>query len=121
MNKKILIIDDEKYVREMIQLRLQEDGYEVSIAEDATEGVNIAKIFNPDLIIIDLMMEGISGIDGIKNLRKESITSNTKILVLSGQSLEEDKKNALDAGANGFLNKPVLPNRLINEINKFFK
>ena len=65
-NSKILIIDDEQYVLEMIQLRLETEGYEVSISMDASEGINIAKTFEPDLILMDLMMEGISGIEAIK-------------------------------------------------------
>ena len=117
--KKILLIDDERYVRDMIQLRLQEEGYDVSVASDGVEGLNIAKTFEPDLIITDLMMEGMSGLEGIKKLRQEGIVC--PILVLSGQTLEEDKKEAVAAGANGFVTKPVLPAKLLFEIGKYLK
>ena len=118
--KKILIVDDEKYVREMIQLRLQEEGYDVSIASDAIEGINIAKTYQPDLILTDIMMEGISGIEGVKKLREE-VSATVPILVLSGMTLDQDKQKAIEAGANGFVSKPILPARLIHEIQKYVK
>lgn len=116
--KKILIIDDEKYVREMIQLRLQEEDYDVVVASDAIEGLNISRSYKPDLIIIDLLMTGISGIEGIRKIRSD-VSETVPILVLSGNT--PDKEEAMKSGANAFLSKPVLPVKLVQEVHKMFK
>lgn len=119
MGRKILIIDDEKYVRELILLHLEEEGYEVLLASSVSEGLRIAKITNPDLILTDLLMEGINGIEGIRKMRESQITA--PIVVLSGQPVEEEQRKALAAGANGFILKPILPPKLLIEISKYLK
>ena len=119
MGCKILIIDDEKYVREMIFLHLKEEGYEVLSASNISEGLRIAQISNPDLIITDLLMERGNGIDGIRKMRENQIT--VPIVVLSGQSVEEEQNKALLAGANGFIQKPILPPKLLLELSKYLK
>lgn len=119
MGRKILIIDDEKYVRELILLHLEEEGYEVLLASNASEGLRVAKISNPDLILTDLLMEGTTGVEGIRKMRANQITA--PIVVLSGQPIEEEQKKALMAGANGFILKPILPPKLLIELAKYFK
>ena len=119
MGQKILIIDDEKYVREMIHLHLKEEGYEVLLASNASEGLRVAKISNPDLILTDLLLERDDGIEGIRKMRENKIS--VPIIVLSGQSVEEEQKKALKAGADGFIQKPVLPPKLLIELSKYLK
>ncbi|EKD27933.1 MAG: response regulator receiver protein [uncultured bacterium] len=118
--KKILIVDDEKYVLEMIQMRLLEEGYDVSISSNPEDGIRKAIDIKPDLIIMDLIMQDMSGIDAIKILKLKPQTKNIPVIVLTGKTLEEDKSEAIKAGATGFISKPILPNRLIQEIEKFF-
>ncbi len=119
MGQKILIIDDEKYVRELILIHLEKEGYEVLLASSASEGLRIAKIANPDLILTDLLMEGSNGIEGIRKMRENQITS--PIVVLSGDPVEEEQEKAIKAGANGFILKPILPPKLLIELSRYLK
>ena len=119
MGRKILIIDDEKYVRELILIHLEEEGYEVFLASNSDEGLRIAKMTDPDLILTDLLMEGSNGIEGIRKMRQNQITA--PIVVLSGQPVEEEQKKALMAGADGVILKPILPPKLLIELSKYLK
>jgi DNA-binding response OmpR family regulator len=118
-SKKILIVDDEEYVVEMIKLRLQEEGYEIETASNGTDGIKTAEAFQPDLIIMDLMMEGLTGTETIKILKAHDTTAAIPVLVLTGKVSEEDKNEVLSAGAKGFVTKPIMPTRLIFQIRKF--
>ena len=118
-SKKILIVDDEEYVVEMIKLRLlQEEGYQIETASNGADGIKIAEVFQPDLIIMDLMMEGLTGTETIKILKANNTTAAIPVLVLTGKVSEEDKNEVLSAGAKGFVTKPIMPTRLIFQIRK---
>ncbi|MBN2144019.1 MAG: response regulator [Candidatus Aureabacteria bacterium] len=116
--KKILIVDDEEYVVDMIKLRLEEEGYEIQSAPDGSVAIKTAESFQPDLIIMDLMMEGLTGTETIKILKANKNTSIIPVLVLTGKVSEEDKKEVLSAGAKDFITKPILPARLLFQIKK---
>ena len=122
MKKKILVVDDEPYIVEMIKLRLEEEGYNVKTANSGEKSFVVALNFNPDLIIMDWILDsGISGIEAIKKLKSIEETSVIPILVLTGKTLDEDKDEALKAGATSFISKPILPSQLIECIDKYLK
>jgi CheY-like chemotaxis protein len=119
--KKILIVDDEDYVRKIIQLKLEEDGFHVDAAHDEATCLSKVKSFQPDLILMDLMLENFSGLDTVKILKKDPETKSIPVIILTGRSCEEDYKAALTVGAEGFITKPILPNRLIQQIKRYLK
>jgi len=117
MKKKILVVDDEQYILEMIQLRLEEV-YDVKIASSGEKAFTIALSFKPDLILMDLVLEhGMSGIQTISKIKSEDETKDIPIVVLTGKTLNEDKEESLNAGASEFISKPILPSRLIERID----
>lgn len=101
---KILIVEDEKILNESINKSLKKDGYEVESAFDGYDAMEMIEIESYDLIILDLNLPHMDGMEILKNLRKED--EETKVLILSARSQIKDKVEGLDAGANDFLQKP---------------
>ncbi len=101
---RILIIEDEVDLLEAIEEGLKIDGYAVDTSEDGLEGLELALINDYDLIILDLSLPNMDGIDILKNVRK--VDKSVKILILTARSSVEDRVRGLDLGANGYLVKP---------------
>lgn len=107
---RILVIDDEKQIRRMLKTALAGYGYNIEEASSGQEGLSQTTIFHPDLIILDLGLPDLDGIEVIKRLRE---WSQTPIIVLSVREDEEDKIQALDAGADDYLTKPFSMGELL--------
>lgn len=104
MVMRILVIEDEHRLSNVIKKGLLEDGFAVDQAFDGEEGQNLAEDEEYDLIVLDLMLPKINGIQVCKNLRKEKV--RTPILILTAKSTTEDKVDGLDSGADDYLTKP---------------
>lgn len=121
MNKKILIIDDEPHILELLKLNLEIYGYEV-YTSDTGEGImNIIKKINPDLILLDLMLPGISGIDICKEIRSNPELNRIRILIVSAKSEEIDKIVCLEIGADDYITKPFSLRELIARVGATFR
>ncbi|EEB35426.1 response regulator receiver domain protein [Anaerococcus hydrogenalis DSM 7454] len=101
---KILIVEDEQILNDTINKSLKKSGYEVESAFDGIDAMEMIEIESYDLIILDLNLPHMDGMEILKNLRKED--EETKVLILSARSQIKDKVEGLDAGANDFLQKP---------------
>lgn len=117
MNKKILVIDDEQDILELISYNLQKAGYLVEIANDGIDGIIKAKKIVPDLILLDVMMPKKDGIETCQELRADPIFKNTLIVFLSARSEEFSQLAAYEAGANDYIVKMIKPNVLVSKIN----
>jgi len=104
--KRILVIDDEKDIVEAIEYNLKKEGYKVSKAFDGQQGLKSAKENNPDLIILDLMLPGIPGLDVCKILKRDTKTSNIPIIMLTAKDGEVDKIVGFELGADDYITKP---------------
>ncbi|MDH2435459.1 response regulator transcription factor [Pokkaliibacter sp. MBI-7] len=102
-NNRVLIIDDEPQIIRFLRIALQSEGYEVLSAENGSEGIRQAALGNPALIVLDLGLPDMDGTEVLKRLRE---WSQTPVLVLSVRSREDDKVQALDAGAHDYVTKP---------------
>ena len=102
----ILIIEDEPDINELLSISLLENNYTVSKAFDGEKGLNIARELSPDLILLDLMLPGISGLDVCKLLKSEQETSFIKIIILTALSQEHDIVKGLELGADDYITKP---------------
>lgn len=100
---RVLVVDDERQIRRALSTGLRANGYEVETAEAGDEALTLAAADPPDLVILDLEMPGVSGIEVITELRE---WSHVPIIVLSAHALEREKVQALDAGADDYLTKP---------------
>jgi DNA-binding response OmpR family regulator len=119
VGEKILVVDDERPVREVVTLFLARAGYEAVRASDGREAIELAAKEHPQLIILDMRMPGLHGIDTCRELRSRQETRRTPILVLTGHV--ENEKEALDAGVDDFLTKPFRPEELIERVKALLK
>jgi two-component system, OmpR family, alkaline phosphatase synthesis response regulator PhoP len=119
--KKILIADDEPDILEIVQYNLQNEGYEVATAKNGNEAIEQAKRFNPDLIILDIMMPGKNGIEVCNTLRMQPAFNDTLIIFLTALSDEVTEVKGLETGADDFITKPVSPKVLISKVNALFR
>tara|TARA_R110000868_G_scaffold189695_1_gene432927 strand:+ start:115135 stop:115503 length:369 start_codon:yes stop_codon:yes gene_type:complete len=118
MSKKILTVDDSASIRQMVTFTLKQAGYDVVEAEDGVEGLAKAKSETPHLIITDLNMPNMNGIDMIKSVRQESSHKFTPILMLTTESDDSKKSEGKQAGATGWIVKPFNPEQLLKVIAK---
>jgi len=110
---KILIIDDETSIHTVLSAYLKAEGYEFQSAYDGPAGLATARSFKPDIIVLDVMLPGIDGIELLANLRRES---NIYVIMLTARSEETDKIVGLSVGADDYLTKPFSPRELVARI-----
>ncbi|MBQ3615513.1 MAG: response regulator, partial [Anaerotignum sp.] len=103
MDRKILIVDDEKNIADIIAFNLKKEGYQVIKAGDGEEGVKMALEENPDLILLDIMMPKMDGYEACKKIREKK---NTPIIMLTARAEELDKVLGLELGADDYVTKP---------------
>lgn len=114
--EKILIVDDEKDIVKMIDYNLKKEGFRTVLAYDGEEAIDLAKRDNPDLIILDLMLPGIDGLEVCKTLKKENKTARIPIIMLTAKAQEADKIVGLELGADDYVTKPFSPRELIARV-----
>ncbi|WP_445489518.1 response regulator [Niallia sp. 03133] len=114
MKKKVLVVDDEQSILTLLQYNLQQAGYDVITAMDGEEGMNLAQSTNPDVILLDLMLPKLDGMEVCKQLRHQRI--NTPILMLTAKDDELDKILGLELGADDYMTKPFSPREVIARI-----
>jgi CheY-like chemotaxis protein len=118
MAPKILVIDDERYIRELIRMHLEIAGYEVQLALDAIVGGRFLQAgYRPDLIVLDIEMPHMSGLEFIKAVKSDAATSSLPIIVVSAR--DEAEPEAIALGAAEFLRKPVRSDALLGAVAKY--
>src|SRR3972149_10436173 len=103
---RILVIDDEPSIVKLVSAYLKPEGYEVSTASDGTSGLKAARAFKPDVVILDIMLPGMDGLEGLQNLRRES---QAYVILLTAKTEETDKIIGLSVGADDYVTKPFSP------------
>jgi two-component system alkaline phosphatase synthesis response regulator PhoP len=119
--KRILIADDEPDILEIINYNLSKEGYEVYTAKDGNEALDRAKLLNPDLIILDIMMPKKTGIEVCNILRSQAIFNETLIIFLTALSDENSQIKGLETGADDYVSKPISPKVLVSRVNALFR
>jgi len=121
MNKKILVIEDENIVRGNIKSLLAEEGYTVFTAKNGTEGIKIARKEYPDLILCDIMMQGIDGYEVLKELSQDDCTKSIPFIFLTAKVEKEDIRRGMNLGADDYLFKPFDADDLLSSISSRLK
>jgi len=116
MKETILVIEDESAIREMLGYALMKDGYEFQEAADVEEARSLIEQNKPDLILLDWMLPGISGVDYARRLRSDAVTRDIPIIMLTAKSDETDKIRAFDTGADDYITKPFSTRELLARI-----
>ena len=113
LKPRVLIIDDDPTLRRLEQVVFERDGFEVSLASDGSEGLRLALMNPPNIIILDIMMEGLHGFEVCKMLRANSSIQHTAIIITSGKSFKPDIDKAMELGADSYVVKPFSPKELL--------
>lgn len=119
--QKILVVDDDPDIVELLEYNLQKEGYEVKTAPDGRKGVQIARDFRPDLILLDIMMPQQDGIETARMIRNDNDLRDTYILFLTARSEEYSEIAAFEIGADDYITKPIKPRALMSRINALFR
>lgn len=113
---KVLIVEDEAAIVTMLRYNLEKEGFKVYYTGDGDEAVGLVKAHHPDVIVLDWMLPGMSGIDICAELRRQEETKTVPIIMLSARGEENDRIRGLDAGADDYMVKPFSPSELIARI-----
>ena len=117
-NKRVLIVDDDAKIVELVKLYLIRDGYGVITAYDGTTALKLARESHPDLIVLDIMLPGIDGLEICRILRQES---SVPIVLLTARTTEQDRILGLDMGADDYIIKPFSPKELAARVRAVFR
>ncbi|GAB2760717.1 response regulator transcription factor [Salinimicrobium soli] len=124
MKKKdicILLVDDEPDILEIISYNLSAEGYNVITAENGREGLKLAKKERPQLIILDVMMPGMDGIEACEQMRKQPELNNTVITFLTARGEDYSQMAGFDAGADDYITKPIKPKILTSKVKALLR
>ncbi len=118
---RILLVEDNEMNRDMLSRRLIKRGFEVEIAIDGQQGIDMARASGPDLILLDMSLPVIDGWDAARALKGDAATSAIPIIALTAHAMAGDKEKALEAGCNDYDTKPVELPRLLEKIAKWLE
>lgn len=120
-SRKVLIADDEPDILEILKYNLQQEGYQVVTAKDGDDAIEKAKQFNPDLIVLDIMMPKKTGVEVCEILRLLPAFKSTLILFLTALSDENTQIKGLETGADDYISKPISPKVFLSKVNSLFR
>lgn len=112
----ILIVDDESHIRDMIRMGLEMAGYECLEAADSQQAHALIIDAKPDLVLLDWMMPGTSGVELLRRLKRDELTADLPVIMLTAKTEEDNKIQGLDIGADDYVTKPFAPRELLSRI-----
>jgi two-component system alkaline phosphatase synthesis response regulator PhoP len=121
VTKKVLIVDDEPDILEIISYNLTKEGYEVLTAKNGIEALEKVPTFKPHLVILDIMMPRMTGVEVCQALRSKSEYNDTLIIFLTALNDETSQINGLETGADDYVSKPISPKVLVSRVNAIFR
>ena len=119
--QKILVVDDEEPILELLKYNLEKEGYDVRAANDGQQAVETAKKFHPDLVLLDIMMPKMDGVEACRQIRAMPDLVNTFIIFLTASTEEYSEIAAFDGGADDYIQKPIKPRALMSRISALFR
>jgi len=111
--RRVLVVDDDENIVQLVRMYLERDGYQVWTTYDGSSAVEEFRRSRPDVVVLDLMLPGVSGLDICREIRRET---NTPIIMLTARTTEADKLTGLDLGADDYVTKPFSPRELLARI-----
>ena len=120
-SQKVLVVDDEEPILELLKYNLEKQGYEVRTAIDGQVAVDIAKKFHPDLVLLDIMMPKMDGVEACRQIRAIPELTNTFVVFLTARAEEYSEVAAFDVGADDYILKPIKPRALMSRISALFR
>ena len=118
MRKKILLVEDEKNIVLGVTVCLRSAGLDVEVATDGADALKRLEEIQPDLILLDLVMPRVNGLDALQMMKQKEETKDIPVIILSARAQEDDIKRALELGATAYMAKPFRPNELLAVIER---
>jgi len=119
--EKILVVDDEEHIQELIKFNLEKSGYKVICADNGIDAIKLAKEQMPQIMLLDIMLPGMDGLDICKEIRKDSNMSNMPIIMITAKGEEIDKIIGLELGADDYITKPFSVRELVARIKAILR
>lgn len=113
---RVLVVDDDRDIRDLVTFKLEQAGYEVRQAEDGLQALDAVRAWAPDLVVLDVMMPGLSGIDVVRELRADPASSATPVILLTAKAQEADVETGFVTGADDYVVKPFSPRELVSRV-----
>ena len=114
----VLVVDDDPVILKLLEVNFEMEGFAVLLAHDGEEGIEVARAGQPDVIVSDIMMPKVSGLELVTALKGDPGTSAIPIILLSAKAQNADVRSGLDAGADDYVTKPFEPLDLVDRVNK---
>ncbi len=118
--KKILVIEDNELNMKLVRTLLKLGQHQIIEAVDAESGIQLAKEHNPDMVLMDVQLPGMDGLEATQILKSDPSTNSIPIVALTSYAMTGDKKKALEAGCDGYITKPIDTRTFLEEISRFF-
>ncbi|MEY2448999.1 MAG: hypothetical protein QOH79_2475 [Acidimicrobiaceae bacterium] len=117
----MLVVDDDPVILKLLEVNFEMEGFTVLVARDGEEGIEVARADQPDLIVSDIMMPKVSGLELVSALKADPSTSEIPIILLSAKAQNADVRSGLDAGADDYVTKPFEPLDLVDRVNRLLE
>ena len=121
MRHRLLIVEDNEMNRDLLTRRLARNGYDTLVAEDGRKGIEMARVEMPDLILMDVNLPDIDGLEATRQLKADETTRAIPVIALTAHAMTGDKERALDAGCEDYDSKPIELPRLLEKIARLLK
>jgi len=119
MTHMILVVEDNERNLKLLRDVLEYEGYDVRVARTAEDGITLAVSEPPDLVLMDLQLPGIDGIEALRRLRESPRTADIPVVAVTAQAMKQDRERALDAGFNGYVEKPISVRAFPDQVRGF--
>jgi two-component system, cell cycle response regulator DivK len=119
MTYVILVVEDNERNLKLLRDVLEYAGYDVRVARTAEDGITSAVSEPPDLVLMDLQLPGIDGMEALRRLRESSRTADIPVVAVTAQAMRQDRERALDAGFNGYVEKPISVRAFPDQVRRF--
>lgn len=119
MTYAILVVEDNERNLKLLRDVLEYAGYDVRVARTAEDGITLAVSEPPDLVLMDLQLPGIDGMEALRRLRESPRTADIPVVAVTAQAMKQDRERALDAGFNGYLEKPITVRAFPDQVRRF--
>jgi two-component system cell cycle response regulator DivK len=119
MTYMILVVEDNERNLKLLRDVLEYAGYDVRVARTAEDGITSAVSEPPDLVLMDLQLPGIDGMEALRQLRESSRTADIPVIAVTAQAMKQDRERALDAGFNGYVEKPISVRAFPDQVRRF--
>jgi DNA-binding response OmpR family regulator len=119
--RTVLVVEDDEDILTLVSKRLRLDGYEVVVARDGEEGLELARKRQPDIAVLDLGLPGLDGIEVLRHIRADEKLSGMLVVLLTARAQEADVRRGFEAGADAYVRKPFSPTKLSESVSELVK